>query len=620
MNRNLPLIGLLAGVMVLAALVEAMWRARYHVASPGGGLLFVLAAAAVGHAVFAASQRSRAPRGGIAESFAAGIAVLAVVYGLLSHFGHSSWFSPVVWGGVLVSLAATRPTRWLRRRVGLAPTMAGVVLFALVVRTAYFTDRLDLTTVHPKGFAWIDTPLWLSIAYGVERGCPPPDLLYSGGTLNYHFGEGLVIAAVRAMTGLSMQGAYFATMVSSSLALAALLAGHARQLLRAPRNASIAAALVGVALLQYITFNFPSVLAIPIFLWMLLELRRITRWSQVPLIAIGLLFLMVAKEVEYVLFVVLGLWIAGVRLWRERRWLPLVAVVLAVAVTRPFYDRLIRIDQKALLRPFVERLDGDWIIGELAHQSPWLLLGAFAVCLSFSARKRGARYFHVLGGACFAYLACMVLSAFVKPTFAPPMDPFSYGWIVKDMAQFELHGRLFLMTALVACVLAFTLRPPFPRSTRRAVAVASIAGLIVYDLLNFWKCPPQSLASVRPEDRGDDPVVPLLAQIEPAGTILAADRINWNDENPHWAAFHGHQFYLLRKGRWATAYRDYAVRVESQRVLFSTDDALVARGIVARAGITHVIESRERPVPWLRGVRPELENEAYRVYDVRSGR
>jgi hypothetical protein len=607
----------LVGSATIAFVVEIVWRLRYHIASPATGMLFVVGATAIGRGGLAASARTRSPRGGSAEAFAAGVATLAVLFGLLSHFHLLVWFLPLSWTFAGASLVATRPRQWLGRRVGPASILAGIGIFFLVVRASYFTDRLDLTTPYPRGFAWIDSPLWLSIAHGAERGCPPPDLLYSGGALNYHFGQGLVVAAIRAMTGLSMQTSYFVAMVTSSVALVMLLATHARLLLRAPRAACIATALVGVTLLEYITYNFPTIVALPVFLWLLLEVRRIQKWERIPILVVGVAYLMVAKEVEYVLFLLLGGWIAALRLWKERRWHAVMAVILPFFVTRPFYDQLIRIDQRALLRPFVEHFDLDWVVGEISRRSTWLLLGTVAICVSVSAGKRANRYTAVLGGVFLAYLALVTLGAFVKPTFVPPMDPFSYGWILRDMEQFELHGRLVLGAALVGCALAATQRAPFEASRRWVVSTAAIAGLTIYSLVNLWKVAPQSISSPRPEERGNDPVVPLLAQIDPRIAVIATDRINWNDENPHWAAFFGHQFFMQRRGRWTTAYADYKERLESQRVLFATASVEDAMRIVARGGITHVIETREHPVPWLAQRPPTLENEAYRVYDVR---
>lgn len=557
-----------------------------------------------------------------AEAFVAGMVVLALTFGLLSHFGWSGRFAILGWTAAGLSLATQRPWRLARalrsRTVPAASVVGTLAITALIVRAVYYADRLVLTRAHPQAFAWIDTPLWLNVAYGLERSCPPAELLYSGQVLNYHFGAGLVVCAIRAMTGVSMQCAYFVAMCCCSAALVSLVVAHARLLLRFPRRAWLAPALVGVSLLEYFSKNFPSVVAFPVLLWLALELRRQRRWAQVPVVAAGAMFLMVTKEVEYVHLAILGGWIALLRLWRstERRWHSAVTLAVALVATRPFYEGLIRIDQKAVLRPFGERLQLEWIMSELARQSPWLVVAAATLAVTRFLGRAGERSFQAVAGGTFAYVGGLLLSSFVEPHFVPPMDPHSLHWILRDMWQFEMHGRILLAIALVATALTMSLRYPVARRLRALTATVSVVALGFYATVNVWRCTPLSYLNPRPEERDDDRVAPLLAKVPVAATIVAAEHLNWNDENPHWAAFFGHQFLLLRRGRWVTAYKGFAERVDAQRLLFSTADPVVGRGLAAKHGVTHLIESRDKPVPWLSGATPLAENEVFRVFEL----
>lgn len=85
----------------------------------------------------------------------------------------------------------------------------------------------------------------------------------------------------------------------------------------------------------------------------------------------------------------------------------------------------------------------------------------------------------------------------------------------------------------------------------------------------------------------------------------------------HWAAFFGHRFFFLRRGRWATAYPDFQERWRDNDALFRMSDRDAALALAKKHGITHVVDEVSRPSPWLASERPLGENAYYRVYDLR---
>jgi len=209
----------------------------------------------------------------------------------------------------------------------------------------------------------------------------------------------------------------------------------------------------------------------------------------------------------------------------------------------------------------------------------------------------------------------LALTLAIKPTFTPEMDAFSYGWILSDMSQFETNARLLLGFVLAMVALGAWLRHIDPSRSAAALALAWVVFLIM-PLGEFWKSAPSRANSPFPQERGPDPVVPLLAQLDPAHSVIAAEHMNWNGENPHWAAFFGHQFVQLRRGRWATAVPGFEQTVRDQSRLFTTDSREEAIRILRERGVTHLVASAEQPVPWLVGTAPTSSNATYAVYDV----
>lgn len=605
-----------AAVVVLAGAFEIGWRVTFGVPSPALGLLFAFAAISVGRASLTLSRGSERTNIGSTEAFLIGAVGLTLLYAVFA-FAHSTRAFPfAAWMVSLASVPLAIRGRPFRGKVKPSAIAIGAAVFLIALRNAYIVDRLDLTVREPSGFAWIDTPLWYSIAYGVERGIPAPDLLFSGGQLNYHFGCGLVINTVRGMTGLPMQTAYFATLLGFSISLSAILFVTARAFLRAPPVAAFAAALLSAIMFADFGRNVASVIAVPVFFALVLQLRRCRRPASVPVIVLGMLFFIMTKEVQYVLFVAGGGLLAAFLLWKKRRFAPLIALAIGFVATRPLDDVLIRIDQKSHLLPFTEHFARGFLRTSFERESVWFAAGIFALAVASALRHRAIRFVVVVGSAVVIYFMCEALSWFVKPDFEPPMDAFSYGWILYDMGQFERSGRLLILVTVVVVGATVLFRfGPIRRERIAPVSAALILSLIGYDIVNYWAFAPASTWGKYYEPRPVDPVVPLLARIPTTGTVIAADQFNWNDENPYWAAYFGHQFYVLRRGRWTTAYKNYRERLDSQRILFTTDDAGAARDIVKRDGITHIIESRARPIPWLRGHEPLAANDAYSVYD-----
>ena len=76
------------------------------------------------------------------------------------------------------------------------------------------------------------------------------------------------------------------------------------------------------------------------------------------------------------------------------------------------------------------------------------------------------------------------------------------------------------------------------------------------------------------------------------------------------------RFFVLRTGRWTPAYGHFERASADQRVLFTTDDEAAALAIVRARGVTHVIEDRARPVPWLARRAPLAETPELRLHAV----
>jgi hypothetical protein len=615
--RRVPL-ALVAGALLAGLLAVDLASVCAHgIGSPARGAAFLLVVAwAVGRLVWGLARGSRSPTTSFVLPIPLGVAVLALVYAAAVAAGAQRAYPIVAYGLAAAGLVVTRADRALRRRVSVRRLLVAAAVAGLALRGTWLVDRLDLTRVTTNAYPWVDTPLWLTIAHAAERTFPPEDLLFGGQRLNYHYGLGLVVGAIRGATGLSVQAAYFSALASFAVLLPAVVARTAALLFPLRARGLAVVAFAAVALTKLVVFNFPSMCALPVTVALVAVLVRMKRPGEVALVALGLGFVMLTKEVDYVLVLAVGGLVALDRAARKREALPLIALVFAVVATRPLYERLLRPDQHSKLAPFVEHLDPEWIGPEMDRVAMRVALTVALIAFAAVFVRSRPRIARVAFGAGLVYAALLGLSWAVKPVFVPPMDPFSYGWILLDMEQFELHGWFVLATTVAALVASFVGRLE-GGAAGRAAATSATVGFGVLAFVSTFRSTPLAGKNPRPEERGPDPVHGLLENVPTQGTLLAAQRLNWNYENPHWAAFFGHRFYFLRRGRWATAYPDFQERWRDNDALFRMSDRDAALALAKKHGITHVVDEVSRPSPWLASERPLGENAYYRVYDLR---
>lgn len=588
--------------------VELIWRFRYGLASPAMGIIYVLLATLVGGALLGS-------KGSACEKLVAGSALVAASYAVFASNGHQRLFLPIVAMLAAVGLARIGPKRTLERKVRFSDILVGSALSLLVMRTTYFADRLSLSEPFPRGFAWIDTPHWLHLSYAAERGFPLQDPLFHGEVVNYHFGAFVLVAAVRALTGLPMHVAYAVVHVTFSFTICWLLAwsmpgwfGVVRG-----RGAQICAILVGVAWLEVLTLNLSSLVATGVAFWFLFEVSRAKAWSAAVRTILAAVALGVTKEVQFVHALVLAAFLAGPVALRGRSFKPIGAVGIGFFCAKIIQGLTLHPNERINLTVFWERLEPEALTAEARNSWAWLSLGILGALVLGGLRKRRVPLTPVLASLTCAVVGLLIHNA-VLPATTPPREPISALWLRIDMGQFAFSARHILLVTLALSGLATWFRFAQPSLTSRAGLVLALGLNAVFAL---GRVPYQSAKRQHPEEQGDDPVVAALSRIEPRTSIVAADVLNWNGENPHWAAFFGHQFFVLRKGRWATAYPSFAAAWADQELLFSTSDPNVARGIVRKHGITHLIEDLRRPAKWLAAVAPTFQDSHFRMYDLR---
>jgi hypothetical protein len=251
----------------------------------------------------------------------------------------------------------------------------------------------------------------------------------------------------------------------------------------------------------------------------------------------------------------------------------------------------------------------DFLAGELERNAAWVTFGAGALVVAAAWRRRMPVLPRAIGAGLACYLAGLFVWNVLSPVITPPRDALGAEWLGRDMAQFSSFGRQVLVVAVVLAAIAAWIRLARPSVRARAAVVALLA---VDATFSLWRCPTDG-------EPPDDLVVPILERIDPNASVVAADRLNWNEENPHWAALFGHQFFVLRTGRWSTAFPSREEMLADQKTLFETTDGPRAIRIVERRGITHLIEDRARPVPWLAAHAAAFENARYRLHVLPSG-
>jgi hypothetical protein len=585
------------------AAAEVAFRLAYGWPSPIMGLAYGLAALAVGHATLGALA-TRAP---LALRFVVGAVVICAAYAIACALHAPGALAIVVGPAAAVGAVRLGRSGLLARRVGLGDVVAAVGVAALAARAVWFADRLQLFAPHPTSFGWIDTPFWLSLAHGADRGVPIPDLLFHGGRANYYFGAFVLVAAVRRLTGLPMHVAYFVTMLSSLLATTALFSAGLRAWFGVRRAGPVAGAMTGLSTLVWVelfTQNASTMVALPVTLSALLLVTRARSWSHLALVLVLVAAVAVTKEVQLVAVLLLGAVVAAGRWSRTRARGPMVAVVASAVVAKVLQLAVLRPDQRVALALNHENLSGEVVTVVLKEAAPFVTLGLAAALALVRFRHRLPGFAQAVVAASACYAVGLAIWLCVLPVVTPPLDPFSKGWLRLDVFQFVHFGRQAMLAAIGLAAIAAWLRFAAARAGRASTAVL-LGGLALTAVFSMWRGPP----------RGEpDPIVPVLEQVPPRASVIAADHLHWNGENPHWAAYFGHQFFVMRTGRWVTAYPHFARATEEQRVLFSTRDPAEALRIARERGITHLIEDRGRPVPWLAGRPAAFETPAYRLH------
>lgn len=602
--------GATVGVRALAlaatlgwAALEIAWRRSHAWSSPAMGLVYPLVAWLVGAAVLGA--RPRLPH---AVRFVAGAVVIAALYGALCAIGRPAATPALV--GPIAAIGAVRlhAVGLARARVRLGAVAAALGVVALALRAVWFADRLPIFGPHPTSFPWIDTPMWLDLAYGAERGVPVPDVLLDGGRVNYHFGAFVLVAAVRRITGVPMHVAYFVTATSAVCATSALFASALRAFfgVRAGRGAGpVLAAVVAFAWLELFTQNASTTMALPITLAAPIVLARGRRLRELAPAAAAIVALAITKEVQLVTVLLLG-GAVGVGRVLARRAAPLGVVVVGGLAAKVVQAAVLRPDQRVSLALARDHLSGELASQILKDTAPYLVLGVAAALVAGRFRSRLPGYAGAIAAACACFVVGLGIWFLLQPVISPPLDEFSYRWILIDVFQFVHFGRQVCLGALALAAIGVWSRLAAPRAGR-ALAAGLVAVTTFGAIFSVWRCPPLG---------PDDPAAALLARVDPQASLVAADRLAPNGENPHWAAYFGHRFFVLRTGRWAPATRHFERAAADQRVLFATDDEAAALAIVRARGITHVVEDRARPVPWLARRRPLAEEGDLRLHQV----
>lgn len=598
-------------VLALAPLLGALelgFRASHGRPSPIMGFAYGLAALAAGHAILGALA-ARTP---LALRFVVGSIFVGAAYGIACALHVPGALVYVV--GPVACLGAARLARSgaLARRLGLGDAAVILGVAGLSARAVWFADRLPLLAAHPTSFGWIDTPFWLSLAHGVDRGVPIPDLLFHGGRANYYFGAFVLVAAVRRLTGVPMHVAYFVVMLSSLWATTSLSVAALRAWFGVRRAGPRAGAICGLATLVWVelfTQNASTMSALPVTLSVLLLATRARSWRHLAIVAVLVTAIAVTKEVQLVTVLLLCSVIAAGRWLTRRRTRPIVATAVSAVLAKGLQLVLVRPDQRVEVALNHENLSGEVVTVVLKEAAPFATIGLVTALalVRFRHRVPGLAPAVIAASACYAVGIGIWLC--LLPVVSPPLDPFSNHWLRIDVFQFVHFGRQVMLAAVGLAAASTWLRFAAPRGGHATTAVL-LGGLTLAAVFSIWRGPPHG---------GPDPIVAVLERVDPRSSVVAADRLNDNGENPHWAAYFGHQFFLLRTGRWVTAYPFFARTAEEQRLLFSTRDPALAERIARERGITHLIEDRARPVPWLAGRPAAFETPTHRLHDLTTG-
>jgi hypothetical protein len=611
----------LAGLGAVALVSEPLWQLRFGLGSPLRALIFVALAASSGNLYRQRSLGAGRSRG-LGACFLAGFVLSSTLYLALRAL-HAPHWSIVL---VLVGFSAWGAARGAWRPMLMRPLdlpSAGAWLLALwiVGYGEWLMDGLDLTQPHPPHFIWVDTPLWLNFAYGLERGVPARELLFKGGRLNDLYGSGLLPLWLRETTGLPMHTAYASAVVMTGAAMGLMLRSLAQFLYRPDRSGRLmllrVTPLLGALWLQSWVHNFPSLLGQALLLYAWNEFTRARRWRSLTLLIPATLLLRLTSEVCYVAFLVGAGLFAVWRLHRTRDWRLLAYAGLTLAATLLVGRPLLHGDQGVRWALFAERLNARDIWYTLAVEQvlppySFAALDVLAVALALASIllcwRRTTHAFIAIGSAT-VMMAMVGVTIAVHPQFTPPLSADEDHWVLVGMYHFHRVGsHLALLTLLCGGLVALAR----VSHVRRWPALS--AGLLMVVALWHAEGRYNRIAQPDPEKPlGNDPILPLLERIDVRRSLVAA-QLGAGPENPYWAAYFGHRFFCLRRGRWTPAYARYPEIIATQDALFAARDIGEVAALAHREGITHVIVDKLRPTPWAAQARPEVESDLHAVY------
>lgn len=638
LRRPGPTIAAIAvAALVLIVAFEAVWRSKWGFSSPFLAAValtaFFLTGRLVERGVYGSARAS------FSEGAVGGSIVLSVLYLALQAVRLPILFAPLA--GVLAIAGALlgnlRP--YLRARVTYGKLAIHIGFFVVVAVFASRVDRLSVTEAVPSTFAWIDTPLWLANAWGVADAFPVPDLLVHDGILDYHYGASILPVLVRALTGLPMHVAFEAVTVFYGYATMPLLYALVVRVLR-PRRATREALHLAVPCVilgwfaEYI-YNFPTIVAHALIVFTLMHVQRIRTWRSALFLPVVFFVLLATKEVDYLFAFIFGgvigayRFLDGYRLF-ERRDLVVRArtlVVLGVAgiATKPLYTRLVRINQKMAMHLHHDHLTASWLHREWRSQWHWWLTAAVALLLAAHLWKRRRASAFVLAGGVLTYVVGAAIYIVAEPVFDPPMDAHFTFWTLIDMSQFEQNGRHGLMLALFFVAIV-SLLDDLRTKQVRVVELASVGLAAWYVHDHRWASPKpwpdpaifdtsENIAAKERNVGGVDPVLALLTAIPRDALVMSNTRI-FNGETPHWSAYYGHHFYLLRTGRWAGAQPRFAEMRQIEERVYAAPSAAEALSLMKSEHVTHVLVDKQHSPAWAAELRPLVENDVYAVYAV----
>jgi hypothetical protein len=611
-----------AALGALGVLSELIWQLRFEVGSPLRALGFVALAVCVGNLYRQYTLGAGRTRG-LGECFVAGFVLSSALYLALRGLHAPAWSSVVL----LVALGAWGAKRgeWrtlLMRRLDPLSVLAWLAALYILAYGEWLMDGPQLTQAHATQFIWVDTPLWLNFAYGLERGVPARELLFKSGQINDAYGSGFLPLWIRQTTGLGMHTAYATAVVLTGAIMGAMLRAYAQLLWRPDRAGRLllqrSTPLLGALWFQCWVHNFPSLLGQALLLYAWIELARATRWRSLALLLPTVLLLMLSNEACLFAFLIGASCLAGWRFYRARDWKPLVFTLLAFVATRIVYRPLMHPAQGMQWTLAKERLtlQSLWHVFAIEQVLPPysfaaidVLVAALAIAwISWSWRRSAEVYVALWSAAILTAMASITFA--LHPRFTPALSADEDHWVLVGMYNFHRIGGHVAVLVLVCGALVRLSRVRRVRSWPTLSAALLIAIVVQHSEGRYNRIAQPDLA----KPIADDPILPLLERIDPEHSLVAA-QLTAGLENPAWAAYLGHHFYCLRRDRWTPAYARYAKVLAKQDAIFAATDIAKVAAITRREGITHVIVDKLQPTAWAGQQRPEVESDQYAVYN-----